>query len=425
MSLSNAVKTVLLDPTVHNNQRTEFRIPDAAYASSMKLIDLGVFSSDQDGTKEFTYPTITGVMSCVKNIYLYSDTTLLDSIQNTTEYASIDALKTTNQGSQDVNRQTLLNGMGFWRADDEGGTNQPGAMTLGPESAAQNYYEVNSSQPVNNQVVIPATELDEQSGSFLISRLLEMLKTVSILPYIPNLRLVLEWDTAATQYFNGSGGTFSLGVIRPTLVLDELQGMDRSQAADLNIPYNSVIVERFQVEATATPANDTVPKRSSFKSQAFNAKFLKDVVLYNLPSGDLADANKWLIRRSRSVAQKDEVIQLVVNNSNHLPDRGCDQQSMKYHYFNDTQSQLNLPLIAGLTEVKDASGNILTDASAPLRGQFSVTGFKVGTVINDLRFEHQRTHGPFASSQDAFTLLAFGTVSKNLTIKNGQVRVSY
>ena len=201
--------------------------------------------------------------------------------------------------------------------------------------------------------------------------------------------------------------------------------MDESQAQDLNIPYNSVIVERFQVEATASPANDTVPKRSSFKSQAFNAKFLKDIVLYNLPSGDLADANKWLIRRSRSVAQKDEVIQLVVNNTNHLPDRGCDTQAQKYHYFNDTQTQLNLPLIAGLTEVKDASGNILTDDSSALTVQFSVTGFKVGNVINDLRIEHQRTHGPSDSSQQAFTLLAFGTVAKNLTIKNGQVRVSY
>jgi hypothetical protein len=163
MSLSNAVKTVLLDPTVHNNQRTEFRIPDGAYASSMKLIDLGVFSSDQDGT---------GVMSCVKNIYLYSDTTLLDSIQNTTEYASIEALKTTNQGSQDLNRQTLLNGMGFWRADDQGALNQPGAMTLQPQSAAQNFYQIDPdrtpNQPVNNQVVLPATELDEQSGSFLV-----------------------------------------------------------------------------------------------------------------------------------------------------------------------------------------------------------------------------------------------------------------
>ena len=81
MSLSNTVRTHLLDPRVNNDQRCEFKIPDGFYDSSMKLIDLGVHDSQLTGAEGVFYPTITGVMSIVKNIFLYSDSSLIDSLQ--------------------------------------------------------------------------------------------------------------------------------------------------------------------------------------------------------------------------------------------------------------------------------------------------------------------------------------------------------
>ena len=92
-------------------------------------------------------------------------------------------------------------------------------------------------------------------------------------------------------------------------------------------------------------------------------------------------------------------------------------------YFNDAQRPLNLPLIAGLEQVRDASGNILDDDA--LQGQFSVTSVKVGQRIDDLRLEYQRLHGSSASSQEAFQLVVFGTVARQMSLKNGQVRVAY
>ena len=111
MSLSNTTKTILLDPRSHNSSRTEFRLDDNFYSSSLKLVDVGLVDAGAGG-KELLYPQINGVMQLIKNIYLYSDTTLIDSLQNIPQYTAIEALKTTNQGSH-LNRNLLQNGNGF------------------------------------------------------------------------------------------------------------------------------------------------------------------------------------------------------------------------------------------------------------------------------------------------------------------------
>jgi len=436
MSLSNSVRTHLLDPVQHNNNRTSFRIPDGFYASSMKLVDLGVFDSALTATQGAFYPTITGVMSCVRNIYLYSDSVLIDSLQNCEQYAAVEALKTSNQGSTDLNNQLLLNGLGLrgQSANEPAPTgtritakSQVGSMQLQGMSYGAN--KINAIDALNNQVNI-ANAQENQSGSVLLSRYLQFLETVSLLPMIPDLRIVFEWNTQKTAYFDdqdiGVGGALNLAVIRPTLIVDEILGVDPAEAQQYDLPFLSTIVERFPVGAVASPANDSVPKRDSFKSQAFTQKYLKDLMFYNQPSGDLAAANRWLTKGTRSVAQKGEVLQLVVNNTNHLPDQGIVSPAQKFHYFNDTQTQLNLPLASATYGLTDPSGNVLGKSAEPLLGQFSVTACKVGATIQDLRIEYQRLYGTTASSRDAFTLLAFGTVAKTLSKgADGRVRISY
>ena len=184
--------------------------------------------------------------------------------------------------------------------------------------------------------------------------------------------------------------------------------------------------ERFSVGAAAS---EIVPTRTSFKSQAFTAKFVKDIMFFNLPSAELAAAaDRWLTRTTRSVAQDNEKLQLVVNNKNHLPDQGITSLAQKYHYFNEAQTQLNLPLAAGAYGIQDTSGNIVGASAAPLVGQYSVTAVKVGQTVNDLRIEYERTKGSTPSSGSdgsGFTLLAFGTVAKTLTKQGDRVRVSY
>ncbi len=439
MSLSNTVRTHLLDPRTSNDQRCEFRIADGFYASSMKLIDLGVHDSQLSGAEGVFYPTITGVMSIVKNIFLYSDTTLIDSLQNVAQYVSVQALKTSNQGSTDLNNQLILNGMGFRGqsaepqetpagANNNPALSRPGSLQLGGKDS-YSFNKIGNKFAVNNQVPIPKDDR-QQSGSVLLSQYLQFLKTVSMLPNIPDLRLVLEWDTNAASYYKdpdtAAAITLALKVMRPTLVIDEILNVDPAEGESYALPYLATIVERFSVGAAAS---EIVPTRSSFKSQAFTAKFVKDIMFFNLPSADLAAAaDRWLTRTTRSVAQDNEKLQLVVNNKNHLPDQGITSLAQKYHYMNESQTQLNLPLAAGAYQIQDTSGNIVGASAAPLVGQYSVTAVKVGQTVNDLRIEYERTKGSTPSSGSdgsGFTLLAFGTVAKTLTKQGDRVRVSY
>jgi hypothetical protein len=422
MSLSNSVKTVLQDPVSHNNSRSVFKLDDGYYASSLRLVDVGLEDANANG-KGFIYPTINGCLQMIKNIFLYSDTVLIDSIQNIPQYSAIEALKTSNQGAH-LNRQLIQNGLGFDLLQVDSASSRAGCLTLGEDESFR-FNNINGSGTQNNQVPI-GKDQDQQSGAITLSSLLKFLETVSVLPMIPNLRLVIEYDTTVTNYFNDPANAITapaLNVIRPTLVVEQLLDMGDQPPEALEIPYMSTIVERFAVPATASPSNNTVPQRSSFKSQAFTAKFVRDLTFFNLPSSDLAAADRYLTRLTRSAAQKGEVLQVVLNNRNHLPDVGIDSAAKKFMYFNDAQRPLNLPLIAALEDVRDASGNILEDDA--LEGQFSVTSVKVGERVNDLRLEYQRLYGSQASSQEAFTLVVFGTVARQMSMKGGQVRIAY
>jgi hypothetical protein len=417
MSLSNSTKTLLIDPRSHNNTRTEFRLDDNFYASSIKLVDVGLSDPNATG-KSFLYPSLNGVMQLIKNIFIYSDTTLLDSLQNIPQYTALQALKTSNQGSH-LNRDLLLNGNGFTINQVDDSADRAGALA---QSDAAQVLDLGGTQ--NNQIPIGANS-EQQSGTVMLQQLLSFLETVPVLPKIPNLRLVIEYDTNVANYFNDPGDpitTPNLSVIRPTLVVEQLLN-EPDMPDTLQIPFMQTIVERFQVPAAATPANDSVPQRLSFKSQAFNQKFLRDLTFLNSPSGELDPADRNLTRLTRSVAQKGEVLQLVVNNSNHLPDVGIDSPAKKFMYFNDTDRPLNLPLLSALPEIKDASGNIITDDQ--LVGQYTATAVKVGKRIDDLRVEYQRLYGPAPSSQNAFTLLAYGKVARNMSMQGNRIRLDY
>ena len=637
MSLSNSITTMLIDPRSHNNTRTEFRLDDNYYASSLKLIDVGVFSSNVAGpsgsTAIVTYPQINGVYQCIRNIYLYSGSTLLDSVQNCAQFSAIQALKATNQGSTDLNRDLILNGMGFAqaRASVNNSANyadrRPGSLATTLDQKYKQCATHGGANIVNNQSLI-ASEQDEQSGAVSLGVFLQFLKSISVLPRIPDLRILIEWDTNADSYFTQAGATGALQVIRPTLVCEVIEGMPM-EPPDLSVPYMSTIVERFNVPRTFTTANTTLganpfaftqaskvvtvtntanlglvvgepivfqgvvsidrasmalgtdkittsagaigsaitieltahgletgdkftlagatqvdnetaamlnsehtatkvnansftfpsqaanaaatagggancvitgklidqvafngnlgftvasvtpatsftfelaaaspdspasivaagggaacvlthrsgrtnPTQTSFRSQAFTEKFVRELVFFNNTTDQLAANQRFLTAATRSPAQLNERLQLIVNNVNHLPDQGISNEAMRIMYLNSAQSSMNIPYICMLEGTGDQR-NALT-ATVPagtianaqarefiyphgaLKNNFSITAAKVGARVDSLRIEHQRTYGTQNGSRDAYTLLCFGTVARNLMMKNGQIRVSY
>jgi len=651
MSLSNSVSTLLIDPRSHSNSRTEYRLDDNYYASTLKLVDVGLIAANNPGSLNAAviYPQINGVYQCISNIYLYSGTTLLDSVQNVAQYSAIQALKTDNQGSTDLNRDLLLNGMGFSQhaigssdvvAAQENIARPQSMTTAGQAAKPFSILQTGGAGtiPPNHQNTL-ASNQDAQSGCVSLSSLLQFLKTISILPRIPNLRLLIEWDTNIADYFQANGNAAgALSVIRPTLVAEKINDMPED-APELNVPYMSTIVERFNVNnafggssttnlgneplaftqnssimtittpagldlrvdepitlaaateiqrgsqlfatdpiTTAAGAGNTAPitveltahtlvagnevtfagltgvdgltanqlnakhtvlatgltanafevaspgtattggvtgggaagagvlaqkdtpeysaaevnglylvtsvaadglsctvdlaeqglpampniasgnvaaaggtapatlqirasrqtvSRSSFRSQAFTSKFVRELVFFNhFPTQLPTAGDRYITAQTRSPAQLNEVLQLVVNNVNHLPDQGISSEAMRVMYLNSAQSNMNIPMIAMLEGSGDQRAAIAANAANPdrvqyvypygaMKNQFSITAAKIGKRVDDLRIEHSRTYGSSDGSRLAYTLLCFGTVARTLSMKNGQVRVTY
>ena len=412
MSLSNSSKVHLLDPTVQNTSRCEFRLPDGFLASSMKLIDLGVYNTNLDDTSGQYYPSILGVLAAIKKMTLYSDSVILDEIQELPAYGSVQHLRTTNQGSEDINRYELHNACNL-------AISRTGSYTMQPDR--KDYYDQTSAnvQRSLNQFQISATATGN-SGSITLSDYMGFLESVTVLPKLPNLRLLIEWNITAADYYEQAGvslKTKAYTPIRPTLVIEELIGVDQD-VSNLKLPYLQNIVERFAVEATTDGATQT----KSYRSGAFKNRYLKDVLFFNKVSA----ADGFMLAKQRSPPMYKEKIQLVVNGRKYLPDQGNNTEAMKLQYFNDTYGPLNLPQFAYLPGLVDASGKVLDTETEPLKNNFSVTGISIENNIERMDIEYQRVGSNVEAVQlGAFDLLAFGRVARLLEVSNGKLRLSY
>lgn len=421
MSLSNSSKVWLIDPTVNNTSRCEFRIPDAHLLSSMKLIDVGVhnnigaYATNFPATGQY-YPSILGVLACIRKLTLYSDSVVLDETQELPSLAAIQHLRNTNQGSEDISRFELHNGCNI-------SITKAGAYTTEP--TCKDYYNILDdqatvpyTQAVNNQFKISATS-EGSSGCLNLADYLSFLESVSVLPKIPNLRLLIEWNLLAADFYQDPDAqaiTKRYENMRPTLVVEELINMPEN-TGPVKIPYLQTIAERFvvpQVVAGVTSAQ-------SFRSNAFVGRYLKDLKFFNKTTF----SDGWMTAKQRSPAMYREKLQLVVNGSKYLPDTGIDQEAQKIQYFNEAFGPLNLPQFAYLPDLVDASGRVHDAVTEPLQNNFTVTGVSVEAPIERLDIEYQRTGRGSGDQVDQFDLVVFGRVARLMELVGGKVRLSY
>ena len=435
MALSNSVKTWVLDPTINNSSRCEFRLNPGVLASNLKLIDVGVYSSNiVDRTTGVFYPSILGVLASIKKISLFSGSTMIDEIQELAAYGAVQHLRVSNQAQEDLNRFELLNGFSFTNSTNDA-ADQEEVGTLTTEGTHKDYVkcyqEVTNAfnQYHNNQIQISSSESDGASGMLVLSNYLEFLRSVPVLPNIPNLRLIIEWNLTASDYYVDpsapSAVTPVFSPIRPQLVYEEILGVPQQEGL-VKLPYLSAIVERFVVQSAA----DGQTVSSSFRSGAFRNRFVKDLIMFNKVQTD----DDWLQKKERSVAQKGEKIQLVVNARKFLPDQGINQEAMKLQYFNDAIGGLNIPLAAAMSSFQDAlpiapataTSRTFDSHTNVVAHNFSVTGVMINDVVDRLDIEYTRTGSTVASDQTAaFELLAFGRVNRLLELKDGVIRLSY
>jgi hypothetical protein len=425
MALSNSTRLHIIDPTVFNNQRCEFRLDDLNIANLL-LVNVGVTNNYVDGKQTGVfYNSINGVFTPIGKLSVFSGSTLIDEIQEAQAYAAIQHLKTSNQGSEDLSRFELLNGISL----TPNGANQ----NLTTQASHKDYvqtYDLNGGvvQFHNNQIQVAASGNADfgPSGMLTLANYLQFLASVQILPMIPNLRIVIEWSLSINDYYTDDVApvipTGSFSPMRPQLIFTEVLGM-APQTSPVQLPFTSTIVERFVVPAVTNGQS----KYTSFRSGAFRERFVHDLTFFNRVRSN----DGWMLAKTRSPAQAGEFIQLVVNSVKFLPDTGISSEAMKLRYFNDTQGSLNVTLASALESVYDINedGNSLFDDKASkLAHNFSVTAVSINTMISRLDIEYTRrgsNENSGTDQLDEFDLLVFGKCSRLLTITNGLVRLSY
>jgi hypothetical protein len=428
---------MLIDPTVDNSSRTRFRIPNGTYASSLKLIDVGVYDAQQTIDTGLFYPSINGVLGAIRRLTLYSGDVVLSTCEELRAYGAIQNLRTSNQGSEDRNRFELLNGINsaISAGEYEDPTALSGALTLNPRlKDYTNSWTANGRSYLHNQIKISSAS-SEQSGQLLLSNYLEFLASTPTLQGIPDLQVEIEWDITNTNFTQDADAPTAVATpaythMRPTLIVDEIVGAPT--VTSVKIPYMQTILERFVVPATT---NGTV-QEVSFRSQAFKNRYVKDLTFFT----QINTSDGWFNRNERSPSMYRERLQLVVNGSKYLPDQGINQEAMKLQYFNDTMGSLNLPLLSALQSLVDGSGNVISASDATNASSrsdkfihnFSVTAVKIENVIDRLDIEYGRTGNNALGSAQAqvdniaqFNLLCFGRVAKMLEVRNGKIIDSY
>jgi hypothetical protein len=421
MSLSNATRTVLLDPVSHNNRRCVFELPDAAYASDLVLADVGLNLDRAANAGGPVYGPLSGVLATAARVYIRSGNVVIDECRDTSEYTSYQALMAKNSHSTDVSRSEILNGAGYSKrvgGDVAPSSNLPSFHATPP--GVVNY--------TNNQ--LPLTTSDQSSKGLIHLRdYLPFLESTPVLEWIPRLNIVIEWNTniadVALPDQDGSApaaGAFAISsVTRPTCIAQELVGVPKP-VGKRQIPYLRVISEKLVVPAVA--AADEI-KESAIKSQAFKGKALKDLTLMNQA---LAQINGRVPRKQASIAMRDERIQLVVNGQKYLPDEGISSGAQKMAMFQSVHAPLNVPLMGTFygTELRSQFFHGVADSSsATFQGSYSVTSVDISDTIQSLEVDYRRTGFGAAHGIASFNLVLLGRVFSLMEIDDlGNVRIS-
>lgn len=387
--LANRIKTIVKDPSYHNNYRTEFRIDQGkVMLSNLRLIDIGCTAAAATTTD----PQL-GILGIIKNVFLYDGGVLLDQIYNFRNWIEFVNLNRSNNENASVN--TYLNG------SNAGYTSRKGVVINAVP--AGDYFLL---QSYAGQKAITTDVNTTFKGWFQLTNVLDFLSQSTYLStnVFQNLRLVIEWDGSIVAGFNG--------LVRPSLVYDELIDPKVASQVEKSMSKANIIykpIERDVLYVAAIAANNT-PQSIKFQPKAFDGKTLIKVLI----ARDTGNGH--------SRAFNAEKLNLIVNGRQLVPYDGIDLPNKKLMYLNDAWSTVNL--LPGSNDINyDAAAEIPMQVQVQARPDWF--GLNVGEKISELAVSYSRASTTAANTKTPFFLTVYGEVIKAVMIDNGAYNVMY
>ena len=443
------MQTIALDPIVFNDRRAEFLLPDDYYDSaSMVLSNLGMFAPDIaiDNQKNLFYPLTCGVAGVISKFTLLSGADEIEMLDHVSQWATIKALNNPDTELEDVHHNTLRSGWNFIMGRtpqmdidaDYDMNNKPSLFSCQNTDYSSMTYNDNmtgvsaqgSQSRISNKQFPPGS-----SGSLKVSMISGFLQATPILPMIRNLRLVIEYDTNISHYFNRQVTELPMipAMIYPTfpmLIVKKFVNPPVMPAV-IQIPYTTVkCADGFFVPAIVVPTEgEGIISRNTYQSYDFMGKVLKRLTVYNAPIGmdttpDYGDdADTYMLNTFKSIGQPNEVINFIINGEKYLPDNGIDSPALKLQYLLSAHGNTSIPLLCAVYGLQSPT-SVIFGNTEDIIGNLSLTAIKVDTLISTaIQVEYSR-QAVIASDppqegvnyQQALNILLFGEIAQLMTI---------
>jgi len=376
------------------------------------------------------YPVTCGVAQVISRFTVLSGSVELEMLDHVSQWATVKALNNSFTTPEDIQHNTLHNGWNLSMSNLDSDVADEGSSRISINNPHVDYASklLNTiSQPANQTRISNTQYPPGSSASLNVSMISGLLQATPILPMIPRLRLVIEYDTNVSHYFNTAdigGAPASLKPTFPILIVKRYVNPPKI-ASVVTIPYTTVKCSSgFNVPAVNAPVADAAGliSRVTFQSYDFVGKMLKRLTMYNSPQTGVG----VMLQGIRSSAQSNEVINFVINGDKYLPDTGIDSPAIKLQYLVNSYGNFCIPLLCAAYGLA-AQEAVVTTSVFDLVGNMTLTAVRVDSLIkNPIQVEYSRQPriGNTPESLEALNILLFGELSQLLTISAGRSSVS-
>ena len=422
--LSNVLKRSAVPPNSHSNELSVFYIdPNIVILPNLRLAGVG---ATVVGGADVTLPRSSGIVEIIENVYVELDTEKIADNKNLALYASLFNQMIENKRQKNVStvlRRTELGTRSLYE-EPTNTWSSDGKIKAGVYSARRGLVRTNQLTDNANTTA---------QGLIHLSDFIEFFNSpeVKYLPYLPNLKISVEYkNLLADDVLSYVVKPLSYQILRPKLIYDEI--IDAASLRQIPRGFSTTYLEPVFEYQQLPAVNPGSTLRTSIISQAFDGKYLEDLAI-SLEAVNDRRRNLVSLGFNSSVAQKDEVIMVVLNGSNHLPEQGLDSSAKKQLYQAISRGPMCIPYsgyqYAATTPDQYLQGRKIGDLKGNLSeavGRQSFTTVGVGAPVGTLVLQYTR-QGQVEDVQSGPLLLTlFGRVLRSLQVTpEGRANLAY
>lgn len=310
----------IFEASQHDNTKTEFLPEKGQYGTNVRLANVGVknYTLNPLEDRVIKYPALCGVYCCIKNIFLYDDTTLVNSCYNVYKLASFLQINSENSRTLSETVNVTRSGMAFLNTNENyqnfelftADENSLALLSLNKFIPFFNALDIESHREISS--LRKNTKLSNEDKRKKIESALN--SSVIRFDLFKKPRIVIEYnyDIPFDTLFVGAKSTDTINFNKPSLIMDRLiDELDLDK--NVTLKYFEYSHDNYYINGLDEDEKQTINVRLRGCENQYVHKlyFMK-----SRNSSELADK----LKGDGSITCEDELINFKVNNSLIFPE---------------------------------------------------------------------------------------------------------